>query len=734
MNMKFQPTPSRSRPAAKWTTSTPRRSTPTQAAINTPGRDHPHDAEAGDQVAGDEARREHAEHVPLDDGGALGEAEAAGEHRQRGRGHQEVHGDVGHERGEERRDRRRLARDRRERPAGAGAALTSRPQRVQKAQRQADQTAQEGDRGEAAGEHDRREQVLGPPRQQRAEQRRHRAPGHHPADRPTTPRRRIQRTRPGGGVGRVSGGEAVELAERAEHAVDQPGQAERGERAAHDRVPAEDAGGDAEQAAEQEARPAPEPLHQERGWQHARHRSDELQPQRQARERRGRRQLQPDQRGRADHDRVGHEEQRLAGRQDGHVAGVGGVAHAAPDSRRKRAWRAPRARQGAVWSVGRTARSGPTPRDDEVVRQIRAGVQALCAEFPGAYWRELDRWAPRPDVHHGHAAAARQRGAEARYLPKIATASCACRRSASPSRPAGSDTTRVSTTAVREGDHYVVNGQKIWTSRAEHSDLMLLLARTTPRDAGRRKDRGPVASSWSTCATRREGPHHPADRTMINHATTELFFDDLEVPAENLIGEEGQGFRYILDGMNAERILIAAECIGDARWFIERAALRQGARRVRPADRPEPGRPVPDRPRLRQTAAADLMRGARRVAVRRRPALRRRGEHGQAARLRGVLGRRRQPACRPTAASASPRSTTSSASSARRGSTRSRRSPPTWSWPTSPSTSWNCPAPTERRGDAPVMPRPEAGGPHRARRQCRRASRARAARPRGSPR
>src|SRR6266849_366736 len=137
---------------------------------------------------------------------------------------------------------------------------------------------------------------------------------------------------------------------------------------------------------------------------------------------------------------------------------------------------------------------------------------------------------------------------------------------------AGTDTTAISTTAVLRGNsRYVVNGQKVWTSRAEHSDLMLLLARTTPRSEVKKKTDGISVFLVDMRAARGKGLTIRPIRTMINHATTEVFFDNLEVPAENLIGEEGRGFRCILDGMNAERILIGAECIGDARWFIAKA-------------------------------------------------------------------------------------------------------------------------------------------------------------------
>ena len=155
-------------------------------------------------------------------------------------------------------------------------------------------------------------------------------------------------------------------------------------------------------------------------------------------------------------------------------------------------------------------------------------------------------------------------------------------------------------------------------------------------------------------------------RNMVNHETNQVFIDNLEIPAENLIGEEGKGFRYILDGLNAERILIAAECIGDGYWFIDKVdQVREGARGLRPPDRPEPGHPVPDRRGLHgdRGGEPDALQGRR--PVRPEEALRRRGEHGQAPRAPRRRGKRPTSACRPTAASASPPSTTSSASSAR---------------------------------------------------------------------
>ena len=149
---------------------------------------------------------------------------------------------------------------------------------------------------------------------------------------------------------------------------------------------------------------------------------------------------------------------------------------------------------------------------------------------------------------------------------------------------AGTDTSRIRTTAVRDGDSYVINGQKVWTSRIEHSDLMLLLARTTPKDQVAHRTEGLSVFLVDMREAKGAGLEIRPIRTMINHATCELFFDNLHVPAANLIGEEGKGFSYILDGMNAERILIASECIGDGRWFIDRAVAYAGERRV--FDRP----------------------------------------------------------------------------------------------------------------------------------------------------
>jgi len=267
--------------------------------------------------------------------------------------------------------------------------------------------------------------------------------------------------------------------------------------------------------------------------------------------------------------------------------------------------------------------TGPsTGLDADGLEQVRASVRALCARFPGEYWRGLDRDRAYPtefvtamteagllavlipeafggsglglsvaatileEVHACGANAAalhaqmytmgtvlRHGSAEQklRWLPKIAAGEVRLQAFGVTEPTAGTDTTGITTTATRVDDRYVVNGQKIWTSRAEHSDLMVLLARTTPKDQVARKTEGLSVFLLDMREARGHGLTIKPIRTMFNHATTEVFFDDLEIPADNLIGEEGKGFRYILDGMNAERILIAAECIGDARWFTEKA-------------------------------------------------------------------------------------------------------------------------------------------------------------------
>jgi len=254
--------------------------------------------------------------------------------------------------------------------------------------------------------------------------------------------------------------------------------------------------------------------------------------------------------------------------------------------------------------------------------EIREEVGKLCARFPGEYWRTLDRdrgyptefvralteagylGALIPEEYGGaglplSAAAAiletihaegcngaachaqmyimgtilRHGSAEQKqqYLTKIATGELRLQAFGVTEPTSGTDTTALRTFARREGDHYVVNGQKVWTSRAEHSDLMLLLCRTTPRDQIKRRTDGLSTLLVDMRASIGKGMTIRPIRTMMNHNSTEIFFDNLKVPVENLVGEEGRGFRYILDGMNAERLLIAAECIGDAKWFLKKA-------------------------------------------------------------------------------------------------------------------------------------------------------------------
>ncbi len=166
------------------------------------------------------------------------------------------------------------------------------------------------------------------------------------------------------------------------------------------------------------------------------------------------------------------------------------------------------------------------------------------------------------------------------YLPKIATGELRLQAFGVTEPTAGTDTTRISTFARRESDHYVVSGQKLWISRAEHSDLMVLLCRTTAREDAAKPSDGMSVLIVDLREAVGNGLTIRPVRTMLNHATTELFFDELKVPVANLIGQEGKGFRYILDGMNAERILIASECIGDGKFFIDRASAYAKEREV----------------------------------------------------------------------------------------------------------------------------------------------------------
>jgi acyl-CoA dehydrogenase len=255
--------------------------------------------------------------------------------------------------------------------------------------------------------------------------------------------------------------------------------------------------------------------------------------------------------------------------------------------------------------------------------EIREAVRALCAGFPDKYFREIDEARAYPEAFvdaltkagwlaalipqeyggsglglseasvimeeinrcGGNAGACHgqmynmgtllRHGSEAQkkqYLPPIAAGELRLQSMAVTEPTTGTDTTQLKTTAARKGDRFVVNGQKVWISRVQHSDLMILLARTTPVGEVKRKSEGMSIFIVDLRQAIGKGLTVQPIRNMVNHETNELFFDNLEIPAENLIGEEGKGFRYILDGLNAERTLIAAECIGDGYWFVERAA------------------------------------------------------------------------------------------------------------------------------------------------------------------
>ena len=253
---------------------------------------------------------------------------------------------------------------------------------------------------------------------------------------------------------------------------------------------------------------------------------------------------------------------------------------------------------------------------------IRDGVRRICADFPQTYWRELDKRegypsefvqamteggylaALIPEEYGGAGLSIRAAGIilqechtsgcyaaaahaqmytmgtllrhgspeqKAKYLPKIASGELRLQAFAVTEPTTGTDTTKLKTRAVRDGDHYVINGQKVWTSRAEYSDLMLLLCRTTPADQVQKKTDGISVLLVDMREARGNGMTIRKLDAMINHNTTEIFFDNLRVPVENLIGVEGKGFKCILDGMNAERILVSHESIGDAQWFIKTA-------------------------------------------------------------------------------------------------------------------------------------------------------------------
>ena len=279
--------------------------------------------------------------------------------------------------------------------------------------------------------------------------------------------------------------------------------------------------------------------------------------------------------------------------------------------------------------------SGLSVACDEDYAEIRQSVRRVCADFPGSYWRDLEEreayptefvqaltgagflGALIPEEYGGsgmplraamvileeiHASGCNagachaqmytmgtvlRHGSEAqkqKYLPEIAAGRLRLQAFGVTEPTSGTDTTKLKTRAVQAGDHYVVNGQKVWTSRALHSDLMLLLARTTPLEEVKKKSDGLSVFLIDIRQARGNGLDIRPIKAMVNHNTTEVFFDNLRIPADSLIGEEGKGFRYILDGMNAERILVSAEAIGDARWFTQKSVQYVTERRV--FDRP----------------------------------------------------------------------------------------------------------------------------------------------------
>ena len=295
----------------------------------------------------------------------------------------------------------------------------------------------------------------------------------------------------------------------------------------------------------------------------------------------------------------------------------------------------------------------------EIVSQLRDTVKKVCDDHPGEYWRQKDRDREYPTefvnaltelgllaalipehyggsglpmsaameilvaIHEfgGNAAACHaqmytmgtvlRHGSDEqknRYLPKIASGDLRLQAFGVTEPTAGTDTTSITTFARREGDGYIVSGQKVWTSRAEHSDLMVLLARTTPKDKVTKKSDGLSVFLVEMADALDNGMEVQPIRTMINHSTTQIFYDDVPIPGDALIGEEGKGFKYISSGMNAERILIAAECVGDARWFIKKATDYANEREVfgRPIGQNQ-GIQFPIARAYAQTEAATLM-------------------------------------------------------------------------------------------------------------------------------
>ena len=299
------------------------------------------------------------------------------------------------------------------------------------------------------------------------------------------------------------------------------------------------------------------------------------------------------------------------------------------------------------------------PTADEY-QELRDAVRALCAGFDSSYWQKIDEQRAYPEafvdaltqagwlaaliptqyggsglglaqasvimeeinLSGGNAGSCHgqmynmgtllRHGSDQQkdhYLPKIASGEWRLQSMAVTEPTTGTDTTQLKTTAVKQGDRYVVNGQKVWISRVQHSDFMILLARTTPLSQVKRKSEGMSIFIVDVNAALAKGMTLKPIRNMVNHETNEVFFDQLEIPADNLIGEEGKGFSYILDGLNAERILIAAECIGDAYWFIDRARNYASERVVfgRPIGQNQ-GVQFPIADAYMETEAANLMR------------------------------------------------------------------------------------------------------------------------------
>jgi len=296
---------------------------------------------------------------------------------------------------------------------------------------------------------------------------------------------------------------------------------------------------------------------------------------------------------------------------------------------------------------------------DEDHIEIREGVRRICTDFPGSYWQELDQLEHYPtdfvkamteagflsalipetyggsglplraagvvleEIHAsgGNAAATHaqmytmgtvlRHGSEAqkrKYLPEIAAGRLRLQAFGVTEPTSGTDTTQLKTRAVRDGDHYVINGQKVWTSRALHSDLMLLLARTTPLDQVKKRTEGLSVFLIDMREAQGHGMTIRPIKTMINHNTTEVFFDNFRIPADTLVGTEGQGLRHIMDGMNAERILISHESIGDSKWFIKTAVAYANQRIIfqRPIGQNQ-GIQFPIAKAYAQQQAADLM-------------------------------------------------------------------------------------------------------------------------------